>query len=181
MPSDNNDRLDPTVDVKQKFPVPTGIGQLITLVDRCWICEGVFPEYGGDNGALVQEFHHPVPRSFGGSNGPVISICSGHHATVHDVSLRLFAGVPYHDLVGHESLPVHNRIVHLSSIIVRAMSLFKEDPNRVVPIHYGLPYKKNEQLKLAARSRKISVKQLLDRVISDFLAKEFPQRRPTKP
>ena len=61
------------------------------------------------------------------------------------------------------------------------MNLFKEDPNRVVPIQYGLPYTKNEQLKLAARSRKISVKQLLDRILSDFLAKEFPQRRPKKP
>jgi hypothetical protein len=181
MPSENNPRLDPNEAPKQAFPVPSGIGQLITLVDQCWVCNGVFPEYGGRNGTLVQEFHHPVPRAFGGAGGPVISICSGHHATAHDVSLRLFAGVPYHDLVGHEPLPIQQRIVHLASIIVRAMNLFKEDPNRIVPIQYGLPYTKNEQLKLAARSRKISVKQLLDRILSDFLDKEFPQRRPKKP
>ena len=181
MPSENNPRLDPNFDLRQTFKVPTGIGTLITLVDRCWVCEGIFPEYGGSNGSIIQEFHHPVPRSFGGSSGPVISICSGHHATVHDVSLRLFAGVPYHDLVGHEPPPFQERLVHLASIIDRAMKLFKEDPNRIVPIQYGLPYNKNELLKLAARSRSMSVKQMLDKLILEFLSKEFPQRRPKKP
>ena len=178
---DNNPSLDPRFELKQPFEVPASAGPLITLVDRCWVCDGVFPEYGGRDGTLVQEFHHPVPRSFGGSQGPTVSLCSGHHATVHDVSLRMVSGVPYNDLVGHEPPSSQSRILHLATVIVNAMTLFKEDPNRVVPIQYGLPYHKNELLKLAARSRKLTVKQLMDRLVNEFLSKEFPQRRRHKP
>lgn len=179
--SDNNPNLDPNFNLQQRYPVPSNAGPLITLVDRCWVCDGVFPDYGGDDGTLVQEFHHPVPRAFGGSQGPTVSLCSGHHATVHDVSLRIVSGVPYNDLVGHEASLPQLRIIQLAEVIVRAMALFKEDPNRIVPIHYGLPYHRNELFKLAARSRKLTVKQLMDKLVNEFLAKEFPQRRRHKP
>lgn len=173
----NNPRLDPLHPPPQQYPVPSGIGNLITLVDRCWVCDRVFPEYGGDDPGLVQEFHHPVPRAFGGSSGPVVSLCSGHHSNVHDVALRLVADAPIRDIVGHESNPSLDRILHLSQVIVRAMSLFKEDPNRRVPLHFSLQFARNEQLKTAARARGITVNELLDNLIANFLAREFPKRR----
>lgn len=176
----NNPGLDPFAAPKQTHPVPPGIGNLITLVDRCWVCDRIFPEYGGEDSGLVQEFHHPVPRAFGGSNGPVISLCSGHHSNVHDVALRLAADAPSRDIVGHETPSNIARIYHLARIIVRAMETFGTDPNRKVPIHFSLPFSKNEQLKIAAKSRGLTVNQLLDSIISNFLAAEFPKRRTEK-
>jgi len=176
-PVSNNPGLDPTTPPVQRYAVPSGIGNLITLVDRCWVCDRVFPEYGGEDSGLVQEFHHPVPRAFGGASGPVVSLCSGHHANVHDVALRLAADAPSRDIVGHESQSSLNRIYHLAHVIVRAMNTFKEDPNRRVPLHFSLPFNRNEQLKVAARSRGLTVNQLLDKIIGSFLAAEYPKRR----
>jgi hypothetical protein len=173
----NNPELDPNVSLTQPHPVPKDAGNLISLVDRCWVCDSVFPEYGGPPSSIVQEFHHPVPRSFGGSDGPTVSLCSGHHATVHTAALRMKSGVSHYDLVSHEQPFVVQRIEKLSSIIKRAIESFSGDPNRPVPIHLGLPSHQNEKLKLAAKSRGVTANELIRLVLTEFLQKEFPTRR----
>jgi len=166
---------------KQAFPVPSKAGNLITLVDRCWVCDRLFMDYGGNDSTLVQEFHHPVPQSFGGSSGPTISICSGHHTAVHNISLRLKSGKEYKDLLDKTSSYLINpRLVHLANIIVRTMSEFGKDPNRRVPIPFSLPYHVNDKLKLLARSRRLNVHDLLTSIVMNELAREFPTRRSSK-
>lgn len=171
----NNPSLRPDTIPKQTFPVPRQ--NLITLVEACWVCRRVFPDYGGDDGVLVQEFHHPVPEAYGGTTGPVISICSGHHSATHDLALRLLSNRPYDDLIGHEPAANQQRLLHLANIIKRAKETFDTDPNRRMGFGASLPKILHDQLKLAARSRRQSVEGLVESVIVDFLNREFPRRR----
>lgn len=56
------------------------------LVDRlCWVC--------GFHGSI--ELHHIVPRGYGGTNGPQVSLCGDCHAGIDKLSNRpyLFEGV----------------------------------------------------------------------------------------
>lgn len=176
-PASNNPGLDPAFPLQQRWPVPAGRENLITLIDRCWVCSRIFPDYGGQDGVLVQEFHHPVPEAFGGGSGPVISICSGHHSAAHDLALRLLSNRPYDDLVGHEPAAVAQKLLRLATIIKRSKETFDNDPNRRMSFSGYLPKHVHEQLKNAARSRKISMESLVELVVIDFLNREFPKRR----
>ncbi len=36
------------------------------------------------------DFHHTIPRSYGGENSPQVPLCSGHHTLVHTLANELY-------------------------------------------------------------------------------------------
>ena len=45
----------------------------INSEDKCWIC-------GSD---LSLEYHHIIPRAYGGEHGPQVGLCADHHSAIH--------------------------------------------------------------------------------------------------
>lgn len=172
----NNPSLDINAKVIQAFPVPSAAGNLITLVDRCWCCEDIFPKYGGGVSRLVQEFHHPVPRAFGGRDGPTVSLCSGHHASVHKVADCLLS-VKDFSLHLDYNPSVSARIVLLAKIAADSERRFRSDPNRRMNVSTSLPSHLNEKLKLAAKANGLSVSSYVERLILADIDRQFPRKR----
>ena len=179
--SHNNPELREDGAPPQLFPVPSIAGNLITAVDRCWVCDEVFPKYGGSIHGIVQEFHHPIPRAAGGADGPTVSLCSGHHAIAHAVASRVLANKPYDDLLsgGNLSLSVHldSGIMRLADLLVRSTQHLSADPNRKVNISFGLSNMDNDRLKSIAKSRRMSVANYLQSIVLREINREMPVRR----
>lgn len=83
------------------------------LLDHCWIC---FEKRGKKN----FEEHHVVPRSYGGENGPTVSLCCDCHTTAHKTADGLYAKanplVPYKTIISRE------RCLYLAQTICSARS-----------------------------------------------------------
>jgi hypothetical protein len=179
--SHNNPELREDGSPQQLFPVPPIAGNLITAVDRCWVCDEVFPKYGGSVHGIVQEFHHPIPRAAGGADGPTVSLCSGHHAIAHAVASRVLANKPFNDLLSasQSSLSAHidSGIMRLADLLVRSTQHLSSDPNRRVNISFGLSNSDNDRLKSVAKSHKMSVANYLQSIVLRELNRELPVRR----
>jgi hypothetical protein len=180
----NNPRLVETEAPMQPFPVPPSAGNLITLIDRCWVCDEVFHKYSGRNHGLVQEFHHPIPRAVGGTDGPTVSLCSGHHAIVHAVANRLLSKKPWDDLLhtnsGSLSIEINGRIMRLAGLLVNSTSALRNDPNRRVNVGTSLSNVDNYRLKSVAAAKKLSVSRYLNQIVLEALNRESPIRRSMK-
>jgi len=172
----NNPSLDPKVKIIQPFPVPSAAGNLITMVDRCWCCGGVFPKYGGTDSRLVQEFHHPVPRAFGGREGPTVSLCSGHHSALHKIADCLLSGKDF-ALHLDPNPKISARVVTLAKIAADSERRFQSDPNRRMNVSTSIPMHMNDLLKIAAKSHGTSVSSYLERLIVSDLNRQFPTKR----
>jgi hypothetical protein len=177
----NNQELREDGTPTQLFPVPSSAGNLITAVDRCWVCNEVFPKYGGMVHGLVQEFHHPIPRAAGGTDGPTVSLCSGHHAIVHAVANRKLSNRNWDDLIsvgrGSLSTEVISGIIRLADLLVRSTQHLSDDPNRRISVSFGLSNTDNDRLKSAAKSHKMSVANYLQSIVLQELNRELPMRR----
>lgn len=53
-------------------------GNKLLLQERCWVC-----------GRPATEDHHLIPQSYGGVNGPQVSLCGNDHTTLHTISYRV--------------------------------------------------------------------------------------------
>jgi hypothetical protein len=122
--------------VAQTHPVPKKAGNLVSLVDRCYVCDRKFIAYGGNDSALIQEFHHIFPQAFGGTKGPTVSLCSGHHSSLHRIAERVLAGKSYNEFLqsGENHAIINQRLFYLANCVVQATRKLKEDPNRMVPV-----------------------------------------------
>lgn len=49
-------------------------------MDKCILC-------GMESGI---DWHHTVPRAYGGENSEQVPLCSGHHTQVHNMALALY-------------------------------------------------------------------------------------------
>ena len=61
----------------------------------CWIC-GSRLNTADPPGAASCEDHHVVPRAYGGSNGPLVSLCASCHSKLH----RLACSNPPYNVAG---------------------------------------------------------------------------------
>lgn len=107
------------------------------FLPHCWICERKFAQHGGAPD-MLEERHHLIPRAYGGTDGPQVSLCNGHHSLVHLVGNRLIAddrnGV--YNLVKKETQVQAQKVMYLGSRIQLAEAEVSNDPNKrvLVPI-----------------------------------------------
>lgn len=174
--NDNNPSLREDIRVVQQFPVPASAGNLITLVDRCWCCNRVFQKYGGTDSALVQEFHHPVPRAFGGSAGPTVSLCGGHHSTLHKIAVCLTRNTSFQHLLPLEK-NIAARVLVLANIAARSERTLGSDKNRLVRVSFELPHTENELLKTLSKSERKSVADFVRGLVTREINRQTPSTR----
>jgi len=75
------------------------------------------------------DYHHEIPRAYGGENGPTTPLCSGHHTLVHNLALQLYKHGKEHLLSIPEDVPKENqgKLIVLVRTIVIARRRFEEE------------------------------------------------------
>lgn len=99
------------------------------ILPHCWICEARFVGHGGTE---QMHSHHILPRAYGGVDGPEVTICDGHHSTVHRVGECLIHEKAHHQFLRGESTVRVQRIMYLASRIHEMYLKTKNDPNKAV-------------------------------------------------
>lgn len=120
---------------------------------HCYVCEVKFTDSGGP---LKRHEHHIVPRAYGGSNGPLCSVCTNHHNLLHELALSIIGGKSsvtesiLDSIDGNNQVLIRSRLLYLATRIVRAYKLTKHDPNKrgkVIITLTGEQHKKANMLK----------------------------------
>lgn len=163
------------------MPKVLGSGPPITstlFLEGCWIC--------GLTSSL--EEHHIVPRTYGGSNGPTITLCSICHTAIHNLSFKraLFDGTIAKDfdsivfkLVGKFcdtwDFPTHEdkasavkRAYYLASVVFRSRLLTKKEVNKPVKFNTTLPGPISGKLKLLAKTYNLNQEEMVLAAIEEL-------------
>ena len=104
------------------------------IQDHCWVCGERFTT-SIPPGRANEERHHILPRAFGGTDGPVVSLCDSCHSKVHKLSYdpskipMLCKGYPLESI---------NKLIYLCGIIYKAKRLLEQDPNKLLPMTFKI-------------------------------------------
>lgn len=93
------------------------------VLDHCWICLSKF------DANTKCHVHHIVPRAYGGTDGPTVTLCSNHHTALHEIALRLWSKRSYYSLLTGDS-EQDKRLLFLASRAYNARLLVHKDPNK---------------------------------------------------
>jgi len=135
------------------------------VLDHCWVCRSKFVGCGG---SANREEHHIVPRAAGGSDGPTVSLCDGHHTCLHKIALSIKSKKPYFQLLLGEPDEAKQKILWLATRVFNAFEAVKNDPNKRVVVILTLDRKKQHQLEVlkkvypSLRSREALINLALD-------------------
>lgn len=97
--------------------------QKMTLLNHCWVCGRIFSH------SLKQEDHHVIPRAYGGTDGPQVSLCSDHHTALHEIALKLWTKKPYFHLLTREP-EQDKKLMYLATVAYNARVATDKDPNK---------------------------------------------------
>jgi|SRR6185437_1280427 len=148
--------------------------QPLSKLPACWVCGTRFSDVVPP-GPANREEHHIIPRQAGGTDGPLVSLCDGHHAKLHKIALRLSSKKPYFDLLVGEPDAAKQKLLWLASRVYTAFEAVKSDPNKKVMLVLTIDRRKQymiEQLKKVypqARSREA----IYDLALSAFYQRHF--------
>jgi hypothetical protein len=101
------------------------------LLPHCWICEVRFRN-SVPPGTASRENHHIFPRNAGGNDGPEVSLCADHHATIHKIALKIQAKKDFKPFLLGETQIRAKRLLWLASMIVKAEKFAEDDPNKLL-------------------------------------------------
>lgn len=129
------------------------------ILDHCWVCDAKF----APNGSAQEEQHHIVPRAYGGSDGPIVSLCNTCHTRLHKAALCIEAHKPVYQLLNGLNQAQIEKLLYLSSCVVNAKLATKHDPNKRSMVVMHFTNKETEQLDalkkaLGAKSRMAVIK-----------------------
>lgn len=134
--------------------------------DSCWVCGSPFGP------SLKEERHHLIPRAYGGTDGPQVSLCDSHHTALHNIALRLYSGRNFTDLLTHDSQQ-DPKLIYLAKVAYDSRILVEKDPNKrrveVVPLS-AETFKKLQRLKTVHR---VGRPKLIELAISQLYSKHF--------
>jgi hypothetical protein len=99
------------------------------FLPHCWVCERRFID-SNPPGDVTKNLHHIVPKAAGGTDGPLVSLCSDHHSALHKIALRMGAKKPYFDLVSQETDAQKKKLYWLATVVHNAFAATKGDPNK---------------------------------------------------
>jgi hypothetical protein len=99
------------------------------ILDYCWICSVRFKD-SVPAGPALREDHHVIPRAFGGTDGPVVSLCETHHGILHKIAICMKTAKPYFNLLSTESSEHRKKLEWLASRVYNAELATRNDPNK---------------------------------------------------
>lgn len=155
------------------FPdAPAGIG---VRLDYCWVCNNPLLDAGGSAEFLRNE-HHVIPRAYGGSKGPTVSLDSAHHDLLHLISDKMLSGQPWDHLVKGLSKEQAGRVLYLSTRVVDAAKYAEGDPNKRITMHVSLSRAENTAVQELANFHGLSKENLVKKLLGEELQRRFPGR-----
>lgn len=93
------------------------------FLPHCWICNVPW----GPN--TKEHKHHVIPRAYGGTDGPQVSLCDSHHSALHEIALKLYSKKPFNNLL--TSNPEQDRkLLYLASVAYNSRIAVEHDPNK---------------------------------------------------
>jgi len=107
------------------------LGRNTLMFDWCWVCEQRFKS-SSPSGPANREDHHIFPTNAGGTDGPLVSLCSEHHSTLHKIAERIHAKKEFKDHLAGEAPPYAQKLVWLAAQVVRAEQAVADDPNKLL-------------------------------------------------
>lgn len=127
---------------------------------KCWIC----------GSTLSLEYHHIIPRAYGGEHGPQVGLCADHHSAIHLLSESDI------DKVGLDALTIFKglskigltKAIELAIIIIRARHATKDDQNKTAVFMDRFPAKTRNQLKRLASYYKTNQKKVVRQAIEEL-------------
>lgn len=141
-------------------------------INCCWLCDD-----SPEDSTKVFEDHHIVPRHLGGTNGPIVYLCSDCHTNVHDTARDILKGKQLH--IKYRIQLQIDKLLYLSNVIVRAEIEIQKNPqNKIYVFNTILDYETHEMLTALVkyyRSNKCKVNQgiIFKKAISELYRKIF--------
>lgn len=112
------------------------------ILDHCWVCGAKF----APQGTAQEEQHHIVPRAYGGSDGPIVSLCDTCHTRLHKAALCIEANRPVYSFINGLSQEQQQRLLYLSTCVVNAKLATKNDPNKKSMVVLQFSRQETEQI-----------------------------------
>jgi hypothetical protein len=106
-----------------------GILQSLVL-PHCWVCETRFNDLKESPGDALREEHHVIPRAYGGTDGPTVSLCETHHGVLHKIAVALKTKKPYFNLTANHTPQQVKKLMYLATRVYEAELLTRNDPNK---------------------------------------------------
>lgn len=143
------------------------------ILDHCWVCGAKF----APNGPAQEEQHHIVPRAYGGSDGPIVSLCDTCHTRLHKAALCLEAKRPIYAFTSGLTNDQQQKLLYLSTCVLNAKLATKNDPNKKAVVVLQFSKKEIEQLEalkkvLGVKSRMAAVKAAIFIAFSKYFSKQ---------
>ena len=110
------------------------------ILDHCWVCNEKF----APKGTAQEEQHHIVPRAYGGSDGPIVSLCDTCHTRLHKAALCIEAKKPVFPFINGLTQDQQQRLLYLSTCVVNAKLATKDDPNKCAVVTLQLTKKETD-------------------------------------
>lgn len=166
--SSTNTSLQPTSFLSEKPG-----GYLITPEGHCYVCKREFAK----DPSLRPHSHHIIPRAYGGTDGPMARLCTGHHDLVHAVALKLISGGSYFNLT--KGMPEEEllRLLWLSSRVQAAHAELSNDPSKKVLFTASWNKSTHQKLKELATLHKTNKANLLLSLIDRAYESSFPSKK----
>ncbi len=142
------------------------------IFPHCWVC-GIRFKTSKPPGQAMEERHHIVPQAFGGKDGPEVSLCSDHHACLHQVALRIKRGAPHNDLLVNESPVTIPKILWLANAVVKAEQVTGNDPNKRVKVILSADVALQNKISQLQKIYSCNKPKILEKAISYFWKSHF--------
>lgn len=98
-------------------------------LNHCWVCSERFTDVDPP-GSEVRHDHHLIPRAFGGTDGPTVSICNKHHDILHKIAVALKSKKPYFHLLTNEPKDRVTKLIWMATLVFNAEQATRNDPNK---------------------------------------------------
>ncbi len=105
------------------------------LLDHCWVCHRKFVFAGGTE---QPHYHHIIPRAFGGTDGPEVSLCDTCHSTAHRIAEQLIKDKPYHQFLQGRDAGRQKHLMWLATRIHQSYLAVQNDPNKATSVSFTL-------------------------------------------
>lgn len=139
-------------------------------IDHCWCCHADF----APKGRAQKELHHIIPRAYGGSDGPMVSICDTCHTRVHKIATCLYSKQSYFQFLQGLDQESIKRLLYLSTCVVNAKQATENDPNKKVVVVISLTGQEGEKVDQLKKVLKLSSReQIIKYALASLYKKHF--------
>lgn len=137
--------------------------------NHCWSC----------NSELSLHQHHVVPREYGGSRGPTVTLCATCHNFIHAISTKVWVSKDTSYLNKIQSLGSNfnkTKLSYMISVIIKARQATEGDTvigAKAVSLALHLNPEQRRRFSLLKKTLQLSNRELLIKAIDDLYKKTF--------